>query len=203
MVWPLLIGGVLGGGALYEVGKDLGLWGKPTVVPPPGVTPDGHPVMTGDSVIDMNSMIRWHGFKLVDQPLYVSAQKALGVKADGWPGPITMGALGKALQAKGVAQQDVYAGTIWSFANPPGFDGIHSPTVAEWTAGMPAAHPATTAPPTGGMPAAGSSVANSGLVSGGFTGPGGMVSMAAQMVDTGILGAIDSTVKGAEGAAGL
>lgn len=229
MVAPLIVGGtVLGVGALVAIGKDLGWWGKttvtpsPHVIPPPGVTSDGHPIMTGDAAKDMNAMLKWTGYRMIDMPVYKAFQASAGLTVDGYPGLHTMQALKTVLQTKGVQQQDVYAGPVYAFLKGPGFDGVNAPTAQAWARGMPPSHPATTNPPgpqaeAGGMPHPDVGGGNAVLTSTGYVSPaaalagaGGQVldaSEAAQQAAlagarSGVLAEIEATAKAAEAAVG-
>lgn len=228
---PVVVGAIVvaGAGAGYEIGKDLGWWGAPAApvkkMPPPGVvntTGDGHPILVGDPALDMNAMLKWTGYRLVDQPVYKAFQSSAGLTADGYPGSHTMAALKTVLQAKGVQQQDVYPGPVYPWLKAPGYDGVNAPTVATWTRGMPASHPQTTNPngPTneaGGLPKPNLDGSVSVLTSTGYVSPAAALAGVAGQVgqaitaeqaavvkgaQTGIIAAIEDTAKAAEAAVG-
>lgn len=142
---------VLGAGAAYELGKDLGFWGKAaTVIPPPGVLgQDGHPIMTGDPAVDMRSMLNWTGYRMIDQPLYKAFQASVpGLTTDGYPGPHTMAALTTVLAQKGLTPPNV---PTYPWLGPPhGYDGVNAPTAAQWGRGAPAKNAANPATPPAG-----------------------------------------------------
>jgi hypothetical protein len=75
--------------------------------------------MTGDVVADFAHLLAFHGYRRGDMPVYRRAQMALGVKADGLPGPITMNALRRAVAARGIALPEL----------PP-----WNPSLAQWLA---------------------------------------------------------------------
>ena len=145
-MWPVIAGGVLVGAVVVdEIGKAFGLWGQPpppappppNPTPAPNTTPSGQPILTGDPVVDMAAMLAWTGYRMVDMPIYASAQKSLGgLKSDGYPGRHTMAALSNALGGKNIPMPNV---PVYPWYGPPDgqYDGVNAPTLAEWLRGAP------------------------------------------------------------------
>lgn len=90
----------------------------PPSPPSPGVPAiaGGRPVMTGNPVLDAIHVVGWHGFKREDMPIFKRAQAALGLQADGIPGPLTWGALAHAAATLRVPMPTIAPFSHWDGA---------------------------------------------------------------------------------------
>jgi peptidoglycan hydrolase-like protein with peptidoglycan-binding domain len=125
-----------------SVGPDLPL---PSSVVPPLQT--GDPSL-GDAIA-MNEALRARGYKKSDMIHYQGFQQKAGLRADGYPGTITMLKLETVLKAGGLSLAPV---KIYPWKAGGAYDGVNAPTQAEWEGvTVPASSPI--APPPGRAPA--------------------------------------------------
>lgn len=119
--------------------------------PPPTVTPVPTPAASSAyssaqiaAATAMNSALSAHGYKQADQGLYAAFQRAMGLKADGYPGTGTMGKLRDVLASAGVPMASV---PVYPW-HAGAYDGVNAPTQSQWTGAAPAPAPPVAPPPS-------------------------------------------------------
>ena len=126
---------VVGGGvATAAIVAAILLWPKKASAAPP-VLPAPTTTLTNlqQTAKDMNAALDAHGYVQADMPTYQAFQTAAGLKSDGYPGQGTYKALVAALASiTPPVPLSGNANAAYTFANPPGFNGVTAPSVAQW-----------------------------------------------------------------------
>jgi hypothetical protein len=94
-------------------------------VPPVGASP------LQRTAIAMNNALATHGYRQADMGLYQSFQHAVGVDANGYPGPITMDRLKAILTAMGLPLAQV---PVYPWHSQGSYDGVNAPPQGSWLA---------------------------------------------------------------------
>jgi peptidoglycan hydrolase-like protein with peptidoglycan-binding domain len=131
----------------------------PPVAPVPGMPPAVQQEQQADvaakallgEAIAMNEALRYRGYKKIDMVHYQSFQQKAGLKADGYPGTMTMLKLETVLKAGGQSLAPV---KIYPWKAGGAYDGVNAPTMNEWEGTqVPASSPIAPPPPRPGAPA--------------------------------------------------
>jgi peptidoglycan hydrolase-like protein with peptidoglycan-binding domain len=129
----------------------------PTMPMPPGAvqqqaTQAASDLLLAGSAIGMNEALRLRGYKKSDMVHYQDFQQKAGLKADGYPGAVTMLKLETVLTQSGQTLAPV---KIYPWKAGGAYDGINAPTQAEWEGGqVPATSPIAPPPPPAPFPGA-------------------------------------------------
>lgn len=129
---PWIIGGVAAAGVIgLLLWKSRSASAAPNVLPPAPSGPTLTPLQ--QAAVNTNNSMAADGYSAADVPVYKAMQATAGLTQDGWPGQNTYNAVVAALAS---ISPPVAPSSNWNpaytFSPTYGFDGVHSPTVAQW-----------------------------------------------------------------------